>query len=305
MAKVIIAIHGLRNKPSKEILEKWGILSIKEGLQRLNIDIDLPKFEVAYWADILYDKPLSPTEKNKKSPYYLREDYTPAGNIKPFDGHPYQRKIFLGLKKIIYAIFLSRNYKLRFSSVSKKFIHNNFKDLEVYFTDGCDDEYTDDCKKRDQINERLIKALKKHKNDDIFLVAHSMGSIIAFDVLSFIISHNITVNTFATIGSPLGAPFVISRIARLYKSKNQGHIKLQTPESVTKRWYNFSDINDPIALDFKLSDDFSANSKGVKVKDFIVENTYKKNGWANHHKSMGYLRTPEFVNALVEFINEK
>ena len=305
MAKVIIAIHGLRNKPSKKILEEWGVLSIKEGLQHLHVDVDLPKFEMTYWADILYDKPLSPTEKNKKSPYYLKEDYTPAKKIMAFSKHHYRRETILFLKKIIYAIFLGRHYKLRFPSVSNKFIHNNFKELEVYFTDGCDEVYTGDCQKRDQINNRLIRALEKHKNDDILLVAHSMGSIIAFDVLSFIIEKNIAVNTFVTVGSPLGAPFVVSRIAKLYKSKNQGHIKLQTPESVLKRWHNFSDISDPVALDFKLSDDFAENSKGVKVKDFLVVNTYKKNGIPNPHKSIGYLRAPEFIKTLVEFINEK
>ena len=305
MAKVIIAIHGLRNKPSKEILEKWGVLSIKEGLQHLQIDVDLPKFEVVYWADILYDKPLSPKEKNKKSPWYLRERYIPSRVIKAARIHRYRRKIILFFKKIIYAIFLSHDYRLRFSFISNKFIHNNFKDLEVYFTDGCEKKYTDDCEKRDEINDRLVKALKKHKNDDIFLIAHSMGSIIAFDVLSFIVAHNITINTFVTIGSPLGAPFVVSRIARLYKSKNQGHIKLQTPEAIINKWYNFSDISDPVALDFKLSDDFVENSKGVKVKDYIVLNTYKSNGRPNPHKSIGYLRTPEFIKALVKFIHEK
>jgi len=305
MTKVIIAIHGLRNKPSKKILEEWGVLSIKEGLQHLQIDVDLPKFEVVYWADILYDKPLSPKEKNKKSPYYLDDDYTRAKKITPFSKHQYRRKTILFLKKIIYAIFLSHDYKLRFSFISNEFIHNNFKDLEVYFTDGCDKKYTDDCEKRDKINDRLVRALKKHKNDDILLIAHSMGSIIAFDVLSFIIAQNITVNTFVTMGSPLGAPFVVSRIAKLYKSKNQEHIKLQTPESVINRWYNFSDISDPVALDFKLSDDFAKNSRGVKVQDYIVLNTYKSNGRPNPHKSIGYIRTPEFIKALVEFINEK
>lgn len=304
MPKVIIAIHGLRNKPPKEVLEKWGVLSMKEGLQHLRMDVGLPKLEVAYWADILYDKPLSPDEKDKKSPYYLEENYTPAKKIRFFSKHHYRRKTILFLKKIIYAIFLGRHYTLRFPSVSSKFIHNNFKELEVYFTDGCDEVYTDDCKKRDRINDRLVRALKHHKNDDIMLIAHSMGSIIAFDVLSFMVAHNITINTFVTIGSPLGAPFVVSRIARLYKSKNQGHIKLQTPESVLKRWHNYSDISDPVALDFKLSDDFSENSKGVKVKDFLVVNTYKKNGIPNPHKSIGYLRAPEFINTLVEFIHD-
>jgi hypothetical protein len=107
------------------------------------------------------------------------------------------------------------------------------------------------------------------------------------------------------MGSPLGAPFVISRIAELYKTDNQEYIKLQTPESVTNRWCKFSDISDPVALDFKLSDDFAENSRGVKVKDYLVVNTYKKNGKANPHKSIGYLRTPELIKVLTEFINDK
>jgi len=304
MAKVIIAIHGLRNKPTKEILSKWAYMSIKEGQEKAYLKFEMPVFELAYWADILYDKPLSENEKDKKDPCFLDEVYVPAENDNTPKNHNFIRKTKTIFKKIIYSVFLNSQYKLRFAFISKSFIHNNFKDLEVYFTENCEKVQSEDCIKKEEINNRLIQLLEKYKNDEIFLIAHSMGSIIAFDVLSFI-EKDILINTFVTIGSPLGAPFVISKLAKLSKSENQGNIKLQTPESVNKHWYNFSDITDNIAMDYKLSDDFEANSKGVKVEDQIVINTYKMNGKPNPHKSFGYLRTPEFIKVFSEFINKK
>jgi hypothetical protein len=95
----------------------------------------------------------------------------------------------------------------------------------------------------------------------------------------------------------------MSRIAAHSKS-TYGKVKLQTPETVTKHWYNFSDIMDKIALDYKLADDFAANSHDVKCIDKLVTNTYVMKGIANPHKSFGYLRTPEFIQCLKEFIEE-
>ena len=303
MAKVIIAIHGLRNKPPKDLLLEWGRLSILEGMEYMDAKVQLPKMELVYWADILHEQALSPEEKDKKSPYYIDEVYVPSRKIKKIQNFILRQKTIHFLKKIIYGIFLKKDFGLRFPAVSASFIHHNFSELEVYFNENCE-TLESGCRKRDQINNRLISLLEKYKDDEIFLIAHSMGSIIAFDVLSFL-APNIQVNTFVTMGSPLGAPFVLSRIARLYKSKIQEHIKLQTPESVNKHWYNFADIKDSIAMDYKLSEEFLENSKGVKVQDYLVLNTYKINGKSNHHKSFGYLRTPEFIKVLIEFINEK
>ncbi len=301
MAKVIIAIHGLRNKPPREILRKWGLMAIQEGVDNAGYDVKLPEFELVYWADILYDKPLSPDETDKESPYYLDEIYNKEEKNLHQDNHPVRLKIINFLKQLANIIFLKDDYQLRYPFLSKNFIHSNFRELEVYFTEDCDNNESDDCKAKNQINNRLVDVLRKHRNDEIFLVAHSMGSIIAFDVLSFF-AKDIKVDTFVTIGSPLGAPFVISRIAKSSKRRNQGHIKLETPECITQYWYNFSDIMDNIALDYELANDFKKNSKGVKVVDKFVTNTYKMNGISNPHKSYGYLRTPEFIKVLVEFI---
>jgi hypothetical protein len=105
------------------------------------------------------------------------------------------------------------------------------------------------------------------------------------------------------MGAPLGAPFVMSRIAAHSKS-TFGTIKLQTSEAVQKHWYNFSDIMDKIALAYKLADDFAVNSRNVKCTDKLVTNNYVMNRIANPHKSFGYLRTPEFIQCLKEFIYE-
>ena len=302
MAKVIIAIHGLRNKPPKDLLKKWAQMSILEGIANVGAQVELPQMELAYWADIMHDRPLSPDEKDEKSPYFIDEAYIPSQKVKKIQNFIFRRRFLRLLKKIIYGIFLRKDFSLRFPKISKTFIHNNFSELEVYFNENCETDALA-CKKREEINMRLLSLLEKHKKDEILLVAHSMGSVIAFDVLSFL-AHDIHVNTFVTMGAPLGAPFVLSRIARLSKSKLQGHIKLQTPESVTKAWYNFADIKDSIAMDYKLAEEFKPNSKGVKVQDKLVINTYRANGKSNHHKSFGYLRTPEFIKVLIDFIKE-
>jgi len=285
MTKVIIAIHGLRNKPPKDLLMEWAKKSILEGVTNIGATVKLPKMELVYWADIMHDKPLSLEEKDEKSPYFIDEVYIPSRKVKKIQDFIFRRRILRLLKKLIYGIFLRKDFSLRFPKAAKNFIHNNFNELEVYFNENCEAN-AQACKKRNQINNRLLSILEKHKDNEVMLIAHSMGSVIAFDVLSFL-AHDIRVNTFVTMGAPLGAPFVLSRIARLSKSELQGHIKLQTPESVTKAWHNFADIKDSIAMDYKLSEEFKPNSKGVKVQDQLVVNTYRANGKSNHQKSFG------------------
>ncbi len=304
MGKVIIAIHGLGNKPPKDLLERWGRMAIEEGLENLGVHLELPKIELVYWADILYDRPQTIKEKDKDSPYFLDEAYTREPRHFKIEPHIIRRKFMDYLKILLYKVFLKENYELRYGFVSQKMLHNYFNELEIYFTKNCEKSLSINCQAKQAIIERLTDTLKKYKKDEIMLISHSMGTIIAFDVLSFIDGET-GINTFVTMGSPLGLPFVISRIARKSKKKYKGHIKLQTPESVYKHWYNFSDIQDKIALDYKLSDDFKPNSKGVKVVDQLVTNTYVMNGIANPHKSYGYLRTPEFIRILTRFIEDK
>ena len=176
-----------------------------------------------------------------------------------------------------------------------------FNDLEIYYSESFKQENKTAHKKKALINQRLAEALDKHKNDEIFLVSHSMGTIIAYEVLNFDAPKS-KVNTLITMGSPLGLPVVASKIAAEQKLKKI--TSLRTPPSVTTHWFNFSDILDKVALDYKLSDDFSNNKLGVHPIDFLVVNNYEINGKRNPHKSYGYLRAPQFALVLNDFINK-
>lgn len=303
MSKVIIAIHGLGNKPPKEQLEMYGRMAVEEGIHNSGYNFKLPEFELVYWADLLYDKPQTLDEKDKDSPYFLDEVYTKAPKNYKVEQHEIRQKFLDLFKKLVYRIFLRKDYKLRYAFVSQKLLHKYFHELEVYFNGDSQFDSEFNFQVKEEIISRLTGILNKHQNDDILLIGHSMGAIIAFDVLSFI-ALGAKIHTFVTMGAPLGAPFVMSRIAAHSKS-TFGTIKLQTPEAVQKHWYNFSDIMDKIALDYKLADDFAANSLDVRCIDKLVTNTYVMNGVANPHKSFGYLRTPEFIRTLWEFVETK
>jgi len=76
MAKVIIGIHGLGNKPPKETLERWWMNSMQEGLIKLGKPLELPKFEMVHWADVLYKNPLDEKILEKDHLLFLDEKYS-------------------------------------------------------------------------------------------------------------------------------------------------------------------------------------------------------------------------------------
>ena len=127
-----------------------------------------------------------------------------------------------------------------------------------------------------------------------------MGSIIAYHVLTEIVP-SVPVDTFVTIGSPLGLPVIKSKIAAERKRKGHKEPGLKTPENITSSWHNLADLKDKIAMDYSLRDDYEENSGYVRVVDKIVNNDYEFNEIKNHHKSFGYLRTPEMAMIISDF----
>lgn len=301
MANIIIGIHGLGNKPPKPLLEHWWKLAMIEGLKAINFNSALPKFELVYWADILHDKPLDASEKDLNNPYYLDEKYVKASKDFITENHDTRIKVIDFLNRQLNRIFLNEDLSLNYSFITDSIVNKYFKDLEIYYKENCTEENASVCMAKDLIRARLLKKLDEHKNDEIMLISHSMGSIIAFDVLTFIVPE-IRINTFITIGSPLGLPVVISKIASEQKQRHNNANNMTTPPGIGKNWINFSDILDKVAFNYKLSDNFSANKFGVNPVDSLVINNYEINGIRNPHKSFGYLRTPEFSKVLKEFI---
>lgn len=301
MGKIIIGIHGLGNKPSKKILEGWWKQSIEEGLKNyLGYTKDF-QFELVYWADVFYNEPLNPLENDPDHPLFIEEIYTPSPTDFVPTPHPIRQKILDVLEEQLDKIFLNDDLTVNFSFISDNIIRSYFKELDGYYEKECDDIADIKCRARDIIRDRTAYIIKKYANDEILIIGHSMGSIIAYDVLSFTIPE-VNINTFITIGSPLGLPVIRAKIAAESYLNHITPIKLQTPPNVYNQWINYSDLEDKIALIYNLTDKFDSNKYGIHVKNIVVDNNYKVNDHENPHKSFGYLRTPEMAGSILNFL---
>jgi subtilisin family serine protease len=119
------------------------------------------------------------------------------------------------------------------------------------------------------------------------VVAHSQGSMIAYDVLRALKREQADVRLFVTIGSPLG----MDEVQDVLKAIGG---PLRVPECVA-RWVNVAERLDPVALDPELKGEFARNGRGVQIEDVAVRNP----DWqTNPHSATGYLGT-EAVRAVV------
>lgn len=301
MKSVIIGIHGLGNKPPEKLLRSWWLESIREGLVKAGLGRPDITFDLAYWADVIHPTPLDPFITDKDDPLFLDEHYTPGGLGKKGEGSSLMADVLEYIEGQVDRIFLNDDMSINFRNVTDKVINHFFSDLETYYVDNCRSAIDRDCSAREAIQHRLLSKLEQYRGYRILLIAHSMGSIVAYDVLSEM-SGESPVNTFITIGSPLGFPVIVGRISAARKSRGLGILQPSVPECITERWLNISDIRDRIALDHTLADDYLENGRGLRVRDKYVYNDYEMNGGPNPHKSFGYLRTPEMVDVIAEFL---
>jgi hypothetical protein len=311
MSKVIVGIHGLANKPEKDILADWWEKSIREGLNK-NCEIADPEFqfEMVYWADLLHKNPQHADKLFDFDSLYNGQPYVEAEppSLKKYeDGFLDDiRAKALGLIGST-ADMLKERFEV--NKLADWVLGKVLKDLAFYYDENrkIGDRSTPPQPEhaRKVLMDELRNALLPLKGEEIMLIAHSMGTIIAYDVLrdigqedsGFEIAH------FVTIGSPLGLPHVKGKIVEERPYAGEGKESIRTPSVVPKTWINYADRKDPVALDTHLRDDYGPNAKKIRVKDDLVMNGYlSPSGEPNHHKSYGYLRTPELSEHIRDFL---
>ncbi len=135
-------------------------------------------------------------------------------------------------------------------------------------------------KTRRDIRARFLSALPADRKAPVIVVAHSQGSIIAYDVLRDAPDRD--VHLLMTLGSPLGIQEVQDHLGE----------PLAVPTCV-RAWHNASDPFDPVALDRGLGNDFASNG-AVAVRDMVVQNENTRVGFEfNPHSAVGYLAHPK------------
>lgn len=282
LPQTVVYIHGIGNQYAPSILKKkWD-----EALFKIDMG---ERTRIAYWADIRYPQPLTDgmEEYSMKSqeisrPALSLEVIEEMENLLPYgdEAQSYARvlaKKFVNLdterhikteqfEAKVFPGFL-RSYLFRL--ITKAFI----QDTAAYFFDK---------KQREAMRERL-RGILIPEGGPYIVVAHSQGTIIAYDVLRELESSGVKVPLFVTIGSPLGT------------SEIQDHLlkPLSVPQQVDK-WLNFADLFDPVAFDKGLKNEFSPHEK---ICDKEVHNLDR-----NPHSSTGYLGTKEVQQAVKDSI---
>lgn len=127
---------------------------------------------------------------------------------------------------------------------------------------------------RDAMRAPVRHALLTGAPPDV-IIAHSLGTIILYDVLSEPAFAGFDVQLLVTVGSPLGIGNVQSRLRDGAGRPNP------VPGSV-QAWSNFADRWDPVALDPTLRNEFSPPKD--LARDEAVNNPAK-----NNHDLTGYL----------------
>jgi hypothetical protein len=296
LGHIILGIHGLSRKPPHESHQKDWNRAICEGLTRnhgMDVSPDQFGLELVYWADWLGRPEIKEGEDEEPYTKWEREGPLPTYRDRWFDEILGKGLSRLGGKvddlKSNEAIELVRKHT-GLDDISAAFLRLRLEDLGTYY------EFPE---KRDFLRKRLVDALIPNNGKRIMLIAHSMGSIVAYDVLRNIGRDmpGLEINHLITVGSPLGMPYVLDRIRKENAS-------IRTP-SVVKRWTNLADRRDPVAIDAHLADEFEPNDQGVAVEDRLIINTYcgpEPGKKANFHKIYGYLRAPELTSLVKTFI---
>ncbi|WP_409565372.1 hypothetical protein [Methylobacterium sp. J-001] len=278
----LIGIHGLANKPPRDEKAAWWRAAILEGFAR-NLGGSAPEvpFSFVYWADLRYPEPLAGGLN--------REPYSTDPGTGPFPSPAddpdraaptLTDRIYRGLAHLEEATGLT--------PVDGLILEYRLDDLWGYHADAAF---------RDAARARLRETLAEAADRAVLIAAHSMGGLIAYDVLRAAERDGTPLPrcTLVTLGSPLG-------LAELKLRLKAEHGDLCVPEAVTA-WTNLMDRQDIATVGDDLAEVYPPNAAGVRIRDVPVINAYRRpDGTENRHKSYGYLRTPEFSKVVADFL---
>lgn len=285
----VVYVHGIGEHPSPdETKRQWDLATFGQGMGS--------KTEMAYWADLRDQqrrrtrnasddgdeldlkslvKSTGIDSKNKDAVEFAR---ALAEAVAGPQGEQEPRK--KGVRKKILPLprFIRR-------PIAAAFLRWFVRDTARYFFDE---------RFRKAVKNKLRDAIAK-TDEPFILVAHSQGSIAAFEVLTEL-SKRPDVSLFVTIGSPLG----IQEVQDLLTERG---VALQVPPEV-RAWHNFADRLDPVAIDAHLDSDFeprerksqdgSVTHEPVRIHDHMVVNERTKDLLRfNPHSSAGYLTHPD------------
>lgn len=309
----ITFIHGIANKPPADaLLEQWRVALLD------NDGVDLDQMGVTssmvYWADLLYAHPLS--EAVAQSQEALEADGAVAGEdtdmswLLDVDADEAAFVAAVGAKvgmaevaaaptevadvidpdSPLEAIPLPEFLKARLMRIFLRDVHHYLYDTEFRPREG------ESHRIRTTIRQRTIAALTEgaRRPGPHVLVSHSMGTVIAYDVLTGD-AEVPGVDSLITLGSPLGLSDIQAKLAPPW-TKDDGWPSQRLGSG---SWTNIADRLDPVCgFDAAIGSDFRRGGV-AQVLDVAVTNEGR---W--RHGIVKYLRQHAVRQALLRALGE-
>jgi hypothetical protein len=152
------------------------------------------------------------------------------------------------------------------------------------------DEYFRDDKIRSGVAEVVSKRIRA-ADDDVVLLGHSMGSIVAYDLLAGGVAEDLRVKGLVTFGSPLGMPTLRKRVAHL-------HPGTPFPPGLP-RWINVYNPDDWATLERRLKPLYGP---GSDLLDVGAVGHGPDGGLGSAHDPKVYLSSDALARPLAEIL---
>ena len=198
---IVVYVHGIGNQPPPaELKLEWDLALFGK-------DLGL-RSRMAYWSDLLHPpggrRARSVRRQSAKSDSLdVNELLANAGvGEDNEDAQAFAMHLLgdFGVEDAVTAARGARKKVLPLPGFLRKPISRAF--LETLITDTA--AYFFHRGMRARIRSRLIEQLQLPPDQPLTIVAHSQGSVIAYEVLSDLAENQLTLDALITIGSPLG-----------------------------------------------------------------------------------------------------
>lgn len=279
--KTLFLIHGRDFKPEKSDLEKLWIDALKFGIVRDHGTEGSKRFSqvdvrLIYYGDLSND---FLAKKNKKQVDDLNDRHNTLCKLKKHARIDFSEEKYMKMRSPFHGVIRWLVGVAAAVPVLRDIgMWGKMPEMSHYWWNS-KKQFGKEVRKRLSIP--LHGALEAGK--DVMVIGHSLGSIVAYDVLSMLScsgpASSGKVSRLVTLGSPLGVSYVQHRLRNWKKFPNN-----------VSAWVNITAKDDFVALDEEVKNDFRGMSP--KIKDCAIFNLAVRKGKTHQHHSIGYLIHP-------------
>jgi len=326
--KHLILIHGRSTKPAEAEKKKLIMSALRHGLDRVDpsgatsarLRPNDVKCTFVYYGDIANQRMLEKNPSLKKRLTAIDPKHgTPCEPVEQYQAPMQALFAVKSQSKTAYRRFLEAERDLRgldnlASMVSWVANLTGLSDNLIKAATADMGAYLMERKVGSAIRERLADPLKKAllADEDVCLVAHSMGCIVSYDVLwklsqmseyRAIQECGNRVSDWITLGNPLGEPGVRKN---LYDARERDDGRY--PKHIVKRWLNIAARDDFVSHDNTIEDDFREMGRdGYRYVDSLKDHAEVYTFWCsdkgtNPHKFYGYLDNKAVARRIVQWM---